>query len=969
MSTRAWIYIWFVFLTGGGLAGLSLLGLPAITIDWFTFITILLLATLTQLFEAEAPNRQLLYLHFIFFFAALLLLPAPLFVIIVIVPHLIEWLKVRFLTPESPHLRHWYIQPFNIANHIIAGFGALGLLKLGATSVIASSTVAIVLYIGAAITYVLINHLLVGYALQLARNINLQESGVLSVRSLLPDIIMAGLGCVVAVLWELNPAWLLLALSPVVMMYQALMVPQLVEEARTDTKTGLLNARYFQKALTREFERAQQSGEPLALIMADLDYLRNINNTYGHLAGDAVISGIGKLIRENLREGDSAGRFGGEEFAIVLPNTDLEAATAVAERLRQMIEQATFPVPGFDTPIRVTMSLGVAVFPDDATTMTELHLAADIAVYQAKEQGRNRVVAAADIPDAIAAGLPTLASQTSPVASPDLATALAAAPEPPRALPPLQRVKTVEPASQTKQTPTPSEAPQRKRRHMTIPTLPSLKVTTNDQKSRWLHTYVSAVIMIGAIVALAGMLLSSPTNFLLLAVLALIALLFELLQVALNDRSTISVSVAIAVAAAILCGFSGVVVVSGMIALAHTIRQQAPIYRFLFNWSTHLLAGTTLVIIVQSLPKLEDLPVIAYLLAVLAIAMPIYFLVDVGLIATAVSLSSGHRLRSIWQSEYSWIFPHYIVLGFIGGFIAFAYQMIGLAGIALAVVPLLLARYTQHQYITHTQESIRELRRVNQELRQTNHDLLKANATISQLNQSLVELNDEVVEALARLFDARDPNSGNHAAQVTLYATLLGRALGLEGERLQQLRWAAFLHDIGKIAIPDSILFKPSKLTPEEYNHIKAHAIIGAELLASSKVTQHIAEFVRQHHERWDGKGYPDGLAGEEISLEARILNLCDSVEAMASDRPYSKGRTPEEIIAEVRACAGTQFDPQIAELFISLVEQYGYDLLVNTAIQRYLDPSRSPPEPAPDGIAKPDVTSPLLNQAEVNAT
>nr|WP_322496582.1 HD domain-containing phosphohydrolase [Chloroflexus sp.] len=126
---------------------------------------------------------------------------------------------------------------------------------------------------------------------------------------------------------------------------------------------------------------------------------------------------------------------------------------------------------------------------------------------------------------------------------------------------------------------------------------------------------------------------------------------------------------------------------------------------------------------------------------------------------------------------------------------------------------------------------------------------------------------------------------------------------------------------------------------------------------------------MRQHHERRDGKGYPDGLAGEEISLEARILNLCDSVAAMASDRPYSKGRTPEEIIAEVRACAGTQFDPQIAELFISLVEQYGYDLLVNTAIPRYLDPSRSAPEPAPYGVPKPALTNPLLNQAEVNAT
>lgn len=908
MSMRAWVYLWSVLLVGALLAGIALAELARLTIDWMTFVPLLLLATLVQLFEAEAPNRQLLYLHFIFFFAALILLPAPLFVLVAAVPHLIEWAKVRWLTPESPHLREWYLQPFNVCNHWIAGSVALGVLRVGAQATLPSETTRVLFYVAAALTYVVINHLLVGLALQLARGISLHDSGVLAVQSLLPDAIMAGLGCVVASLWVLNPAWIVLALSPVVMMYQSLMVPQLTEEAQTDNKSGLLNARYFQKALEREFKRAQHAGQPMALIMADLDYLRNINNTYGHLAGDVVIGGIGAIIRRSVREGDSAGRFGGEEFAIVLPGSDRQAAETVAERIRQSIEAAAFDVPHLAAPIRATISLGVACFPDDGASIPELNLAADVAVYQAKGQGRNRVVCAGDVPEAVAHGLPTqAANQGEPVA-------MAA----PRAVA--------------------AQGPQRDagvgRRMRTPASLPTLPKAASRQPSPWLRPFVAATIGSGLLVALVGSLVATPGDPWLILGLALIALLFEQLQVSFNGQNTISVSVAIAVTAALLGGFSAVVAVSGAIALAHTLRQRPPIYKFLFNWASHLLAGALLAVAGALLPVQSTLAQLWQLGLLILTGMPIYFLIDVGLIAVAVSLTSGQQLRSLWRNEFGWLFSHYLVLGIIGGFIAVAYQLLGPVGIALAIVPLFMARYAQQQYVLHTQESMRELRRVNQELQQVNREMQQANATISQLNHTLVELNDEVVEALARLFDARDPHAGTHVAQVALYATLIGRELGLKGERLKHLRWAAFLHDIGKIAIPEVLLTKPGRLTCAEYEQIKTHAALGAELLTQSPVTRPLAGFVRQHHERWDGRGYPDGLAGEAITLEARILNLCDSVEAMASDRPYSVGRTPEEVVAEVRACAGGQFDPQVAAIFLGLVERHGCRLLVNTATE-----------------------------------
>lgn len=905
MAVRAWVYLWSVFLLAAFLVGIALGSLPLTPINWLAFIPILLLATLVQLFEAEAPNRQLLYLHFIFYFAALLLLPPPLFVVVVTVPHLVEWAKVRWLTPESPHLRQWYLQPFNIANHTIAGSVAGVLIAASGAELGTGDTRSILAFGAAALVYVAINHLLVGLALQLARGISLAESRVLTAGSMLPDVIMAGLGCVVAALWMINPAWIVLALSPVVMMYQALMVPQLTVEAQTDAKTGLLNARYFQKAFEREFERAQQGSEPLALIMADLDYLRNINNTYGHLAGDAVIGGIGRLIAANVRESDSAGRFGGEEFAIVLPGADRVAATVVAERIRQAIEGASFTVPGLPAPIRATMSLGIACFPTDAMARTDLHLAADIAVYQAKEQGRNRVVAAADVPDAVASGLPTVAAR-----QPMPAEAVAApAPTSPAAAPRASAG-----------------------RKPTVPARATPPAPAGQPSSVHLNRYVGVTIGAGGLVGLIGVLGGEATSLWLVLALALIALLFELLQITFNGRNTISASVGIGVAAAILCGLVGVIAVGGAIALAHALIRRPPLYKFLFNWATHLLAGAALAMAHRAVGALESVPELLRLPLALIVGMPLYFLIDVGLIAVAVSLASGARLRQIWQAEFSWLAPHYMVLGVIGSYMAMAYQLLGALGLAIAIVPLLLARYAQHQYVQHTQESIRELQRVNQELLQANQDARQAHETVSRLNRSLVELNDEVVETLARLFDARDLNAGNHVAQVALYATLIGQELGLEGDRLKHLRWAAFLHDIGKIAIPEALLFKRSRLTADEFAVIKTHPARGAELLEGSPATRHLAEFVRQHHERWDGLGYPEGLAGETISLEARILNLCDSVEAMASDRPYSVGRTPEEVIAEVRKCAGSQFDPTIAAVFLRIVERHGPELLVNTA-------------------------------------
>jgi diguanylate cyclase (GGDEF)-like protein len=396
MSQRAWIYVLGVILVGVVLSGLALSSLAPSTAQWLTFAVLTVLATVAQFLEAEAPSRQSYYPHLVFFFAAVLLLHPFLFVLLVVIPHLVEWAKKRL--EDSPLLRDWYIQPFNIATHVIAGSAARWVYTALNGEAVAFLTLSSVLAVtAAAFIYVVLNHCIVGLVLVLARGVSWRESGVLDIENLLSDLIMLLLGAIVAVLWRLNPWLIIPALSPLVMMHRALMIPRLKQEAQTDSKTGLWNARHFVKLFTAEMERARRFDRPLALIMADIDLLRNINNTYGHLAGDVVLAGIAEIIRQNIREYDIAGRFGGEEFTIVLPEAELAKARSLAERLRQAVEATGFEVKTSSTPIQATMSFGVACFPEDATTPTDLIHVADVAVYQAKLKGRNCFVCASDI--------------------------------------------------------------------------------------------------------------------------------------------------------------------------------------------------------------------------------------------------------------------------------------------------------------------------------------------------------------------------------------------------------------------------------------------------------------------------------------------------------------------------------------------------------------------------------------------
>lgn len=224
----------------------------------------------------------------------------------------------------------------------------------------------------------------------------LLDTGLFSFESLSTDLALAALGVGVSVTWRANPWSIAFVVMPLLLVHRSLHVPQLEQEAKVDPKTGLLNAREFRNSLEDEIARAQRTGAPLAVLMCDLDFLRNINNTYGHLAGDTVIKGIAGVIRGELRRYDIASRLGGEEFSVLLPSATAEQAFEIAERIRRAVESARFEEETVDEPLSATMSIGVAGYPRDAVDAKGLVHTADIAVYEAKAAGRNRVVDAGD---------------------------------------------------------------------------------------------------------------------------------------------------------------------------------------------------------------------------------------------------------------------------------------------------------------------------------------------------------------------------------------------------------------------------------------------------------------------------------------------------------------------------------------------------------------------------------------------
>jgi putative two-component system response regulator len=195
---------------------------------------------------------------------------------------------------------------------------------------------------------------------------------------------------------------------------------------------------------------------------------------------------------------------------------------------------------------------------------------------------------------------------------------------------------------------------------------------------------------------------------------------------------------------------------------------------------------------------------------------------------------------------------------------------------------------------------------------------------LTRLYEDLRETYMRTIKALAHAIDARDHYTYSHSDNVTRYAELISRQMNIDVKNVADIKDACQLHDLGKIGVPDNILGKAEALTQEEFNEIKLHSGKGAQILEPLKFLENVTDIVKHHHERWDGKGYPDGVKGEEIPLGSRIMAVADSYDAMVSARPYRKvGLSVSEAIEEIKKNSGTQFDPKIVDAFLKVVDQF----------------------------------------------
>ena len=214
-------------------------------------------------------------------------------------------------------------------------------------------------------------------------------------------------------------------------------------------------------------------------------------------------------------------------------------------------------------------------------------------------------------------------------------------------------------------------------------------------------------------------------------------------------------------------------------------------------------------------------------------------------------------------------------------------------------------------------EQMREIKEINKKLADT----------YKQLEQAYMES----IQTLRYTVEAKDTYTRGHSDRVSEYSVLIGEALGLPEEDIKKLKIGGLFHDIGKIGVPDSILQKAGKLSDDEYSEIKNHPSIGAHILSTASIFQDIIPIVKHHHERYDGKGYPSQLVGENIPYLARITAVADTFDAMTSKRSYRDSLPLDYVITEFERCKGTQFDPKIADVFIDILKNH-YDKL--TAIQ-----------------------------------
>jgi diguanylate cyclase (GGDEF)-like protein/putative nucleotidyltransferase with HDIG domain len=390
-----------------------------------------------------------------------------------------------------------------------------------------------------------------------------------------------------------------------------------------------------------------------------------------------------------------------------------------------------------------------------------------------------------------------------------------------------------------------------------------------------------------------------PVLFLVLLLLSSISAAMKVSLPLTSSGSTMSVSYAVDFASLLLLGPDETMIVAASSAFSQchlNSKERNPLHRTLFSMASLVLTVQVAGLAFSLAGGRPSDTSLAALARPLVAAATMYFILNTGLVATAIGLATRQNVFRTWHNNFLWSAPSYFVGAGTAALASFAVARAGY-WLPLTFAPIYLTYRTYKVYMGRIEDEQRHV-------------------------QQTSDLHLATVEALARAIDAKDQTTEMHIRRVQVYATGLAKAAGLSEAEVQGVKTAALLHDIGKLAVPEHILSKPGPLTQEEFQKIRIHPQVGAEIIAAVPFPYPVAPLIMSHHERWDGKGYPQGLSGDQIPVGARILTIVDYYDAVTTERPYHKALSHDSAIGLLRHEAGRALDPNLVPLFVGILPE-----------------------------------------------
>jgi len=320
--------------------------------------------------------------------------------------------------------------------------------------------------------------------------------------------------------------------------------------------------------------------------------------------------------------------------------------------------------------------------------------------------------------------------------------------------------------------------------------------------------------------------------------------------------------------------------------IGEIIERKKSWYKVIFNASQYSLTVGIAGIVYQRAGGVVGAQNIFQFILPATICALTYCIVNINLFIMVVSFAQNVRIKTIWRTSIKETVPSYIAEAPMGFLMAIVYVEIGIIGILLFFLPLLLARRSFELYT--------KMRKVYL----------------------------DTIRALAAAIDAKDPYTKGHSERVAEISVALAQELNLSDRDIENIEYTALLHDIGKIGITDNILGKDSSLTNEEFDIIKEHTVMGAKIIEPVDFLKNSYKAIYHHHEKYNGKGYPDGIKSEDIPILARIIAVADAYDAMGSDRPYRKKLNKDKILKELKDQSGKQFDPEVVKILFSVLDR-----------------------------------------------